>query len=379
MKNSFRSFVMFSCLCGLFFIGCSGARLKTVLYPASSDWVMYGKFPERRFSDSSSFTFPLQLAWEYDASAGFAQLPMSIVGSTLLVGTLQGELHAINLETGKRIGFLKTFAPVQAAPTYFKGLVIIGLESNKENLLAYKTETGEERWIRDLGGVIASPLVWGEQLIVGGLNGKLISYDQYGIETWSVDAKSEIRSSPALANGIIYCATTKGDVFAVNANDGKEIWKATTRNAVYAGLTVADSSVIVASRDSSLYFFHCTTGALERTIALGDKIMATPATGNGVVYVSSLEGTVSAFVIATGELLWKFNAQSVINTSPFVTPSALFVTSLDKNIYALHPANGSVLWKKELESRIKTTPLVWKNMLLVAAEDRTVYCFKSSR
>ena len=339
---------------------------------------MYGKTPERRFFDSSSFTFPLEPAWEYDASAGFAQSPMSIVGTTLLIGTLQGELHAVDLETGERIGYLKTHSPVQAAPAYFKNLLIIGLESNKENLIAYKTEIGEDIWIRDLGGVVASPLVWNDQLIAGGVDGKFVCYDQYGIELWSVDTKSEIRSSPALANGIAYCATTNGEVFAVNAADGKEIWKAKTNTAVYAGVTVADSTVIVASRDSSIYFFNGRSGSLQRKINIRNKIMATPSVFNGIVYISSLEGTVSALKIETGELLWTFKAQSVVNTTPFVTPSAIFVASLDKNIYALHPADGSVLWKKELESRIKTTPMVWKNMLLVAAEDRTVYCFKSA-
>jgi len=367
------------CLSGGSLTGCSGSKLKTELRPSSSDWPMYGKSPERRFFDSSSFAFPLTLAWEYDASAGFSQAPMAIAGSTLLVGTLQGELHAVDLETGKRIGILKTYAPVQAAPALMKRDIIIGLESSRENLIAYKPETGEERWIRDIGSVAASPLVWNNQIIVGGLNGKFAAVDQYGIELWSIDTKAEIYSSPALSESTVYCATTKGEVFAVNAVDGTVIWKAKTGKAVYAGVTVADTIVIVASRDSSLYFFNARTGATQRKIVLGNKAMATPSVFNNVLYVSSLEGEVTAWNIATGDMLWKFKAQSVINTSPFVTPSAIFVASLDKNIYALNPANGSILWKKELESRIKTTPLVWKNMLLVAAEDKTVYCFKSPK
>ncbi|MBI2427606.1 MAG: PQQ-binding-like beta-propeller repeat protein [Ignavibacteriales bacterium] len=358
--------------------GCSAIKFKTPLERSPSDWTMYGKSPERQFTDTSTFTFPLTVAWEYDASAGFAQSPMTIVGNTMFVGTLQGELHAVNLETGKRFGYMKTFSPVQAAPTLFHEYIIIATESGKENLIAYKMDDGEERWIRDMGGVVASPLVWNDRLIVGGLNGKLTSFEQYGIEQWSFNTGSEIRSSPALANGIVYCASAQGKVFALDATSGALVWQSSTGSAVYAGLTVADSTLIVASRDSSIYLFNAATGELLKKISTTNKIMASPSSANGALYVPSLEGTVTAYSLENGNVLWEFTAKSVINTTPFITPSALFVASLDHYIYALDPATGAVLWKREMEARVKTTPLVWKNFLFVAAENKTIYCLRSA-
>ena len=378
-KPVFPTLFVFLCLSGIFFLnGCSAIKFKTELSRSPHDWPMYGKIPERQFTDTSSFTFPLTVAWEYDASAGFAQSPMTIVGNTMFVGTLQGELHAVNLETGKRFGYMKTFSPVQAAPALFYDYIVIATESGNENLIAYKMEEGEERWIRDMGGVVASPLVWNDRLIVGGLNGRLVSFEQYGIEQWSFNAGSEIRSSPALANGIVYCATTQGKIFALDAATGALQWQSSTGNAVYAGLTVADSTLIVASRDSSVYLFDAANGALKKKILTQNKIMATPSSANGMIYVPSLEGTVTAYSLESGNALWQFNAESVINTTPFITPSALFVVSLDHHLYALDPATGAVLWKQEMEARIKTTPLVWKNSLFIAVENKTIYCFRSA-
>ncbi|MEW5799359.1 MAG: PQQ-binding-like beta-propeller repeat protein [Bacteroidota bacterium] len=374
-----ESILLIIAICTFIFFGCSAIKFKTELNRSPYDWAMYGKSPERQFTDTSSFTFPLSIAWEYDASAGFAQSPMTIVGSTMFVGTLQGELHAVNLETGKRFGYMKTFSPVQAAPTLFHEYIIIATESGKENLIAYKMEDGEERWIRDMGGVVASPLVWNDRLIVGGLNGRLVSLEQYGIEQWSFNAGAEIRSSPALAQGIVYCATTQGKVFALDAATGTLKWQSSTGNAVYAGLTIADSTLIVASRDSSVYLFDAASGALKKKISTSNKIMATPSSAHSVLYVPSLDGTVTAYSIMAGTILWKFQANSVVNTTPFITPTALFVASLDHHLYALDPATGNVLWKQEMEARIKTTPLVWKNSLFVAAENKTIYCFRSAR
>jgi len=362
------------CLCS--FISCSAITFKTPLNKSPFDWTMYGKIPARQFVDTSTFTFPLTVAWEYNASAGFGQSPISIVGSTMFIGTLQGELHAINLETGKRIGYLKTYSPITTTPTLYYHYVIITTESGKENVVAYDMEDGQERWIRDLGGVVASPLVWNNQLIIGGLNGKLVSFDQYGVEQWSYNTEAEIRSSPALAESTVFCATTKGKVFAINASNGTLKWQSATGNAVYAGLTVVDDVVIVASRDSAVYVFNAVDGTLRKKIFTSNKIMATPSAANGVMYVPSLAGTVTAYLLETGDSLWQFKAKSVINTTPFITPSAIFVASLDRHIYALDPSTGAVLWNKELEARIKTTPLVWRNTLLVASEDKTVYCFR---
>lgn len=366
--------VIMVCLCG--FISCSAIKLKTPLNRSPFDWTMYGKTPERQFVDTSTFTFPLTLAWEYNASAGFGQSPIAIVGSTLFVGTLQGELHAVNLETGKRIGYLKTYSPIASTPTLYYDYIIITTESGKENVVAYDMEDGQERWIRDLGGVVASPLVWNNQLIIGGLNGKIVSFDQYGIEQWSYDTGAEIRSSPALAESTVFCATTKGKVFAIDAVSGKLKWQSAAGNAVYAGLTVVDDVVIVASRDSAVYVFNAVDGTLRKKIFTSNKIMATPSAANGVMYVPSLAGTVTAYLLETGDSLWQFKAKSVINTTPFITPSAIFVASLDHHIYALDPSTGAVLWSKEVEARIKTTPLVWRNNLLIAGEDKTVYCFR---
>lgn len=376
-RKYFNIFVTLCLSSSMFFIGCSVIKFKTSLTITPFDWSMYGKIPERQFTDTSTFAFPLSVAWEYDASAGFAQSPMTIVGTTLFVGTLQGELHAVNLETGKRIGYSKFFSPIQAAPTLFHDLIIVAVESGKENVIAYKIDNGEERWFKDLGGVTASPIVHNDQLIVGGLNGKVMSLDRYGIEQWSFNTESEIRSSPALADSTVFCATVQGKIFALNAANGSLQWQAKAGSAVYAGLSVVNGTLIAASRDSCVYLFNAGDGTLKKKIATANKIMASPSAGNGALYVPSLDGTVTAYSLAAGDVLWQFKAQSIVNTTPFITPSAVFVTSLDHFLYALNPHDGTVIWKRDMETRIKTTPLVWKNSLLIAGEGKTIYCFRS--
>ncbi|MHB1049661.1 MAG: outer membrane protein assembly factor BamB family protein [Bacteroidota bacterium] len=360
------------------FSGCSGGRMNISIEYSPHDQPMYGRSADRLFVDSSVFTFPLSIRWEYDAGAGFGHAPMIVAGNTLFAGTLRGELHAVNLADGERLGYLKTYSPVFAAPALFDGTLVFCTESGEENLAAFDIENREIRWSKDLGGITASPLVYRSLLIATGLNGAVAAFDTLGNEEWIFKTKSEIRSSPAASAGTVFCANTKGEVFALDASDGSLKWKGNVNGAVYAGLTVYGSTLIVASRDSSVYLFNAENGSIIRRIVVGNKVMASPAVQNGMLCISTLDGVVLAYDIATGEQRWQFNARSVINTTPVFSANALFVVSLDKNIYALDPANGKELWKYELPVRIKSTPILWNNSLIVAGEGKIIYRFDSA-
>ncbi len=375
MKKYF-SFKNIGIVISLLIAGCAGVKFKTELTRFPTDVIMLGKIPARNFFDSSYFTFPLKQLWEYDASSGFGTGTPIIAGTTMFFGTLRGEYHAVNVESGKRIGYFKTFSPVQASSAVLHNFIIYGTEGGSENLFAYRVDEGEEMWSKDVGGVSASPLVMHEKLIVGGLNDTVYCFDQYGNEHWKFDAHAEIRSSPCGDEEKIFCASTNGLVYALSVSDGSLLWKFKTGSAVYAGLTLYDSTLIVASRDSSVYLLNARSGELKRKISVGNKVMATPSCADGVLYIPDLAGSVSAFRLENGEQRWKFSAKGVINTTPVITPKAVLVVSSDKFLYALSPNDGTILWKLEFPARIKTTPLIWKGKIIIMSEDKYVYCFQ---
>jgi len=358
--------------------GCSATlRLKMALQHSPEDIPMSGKTAAREFTDTSTFSFPLTAAWEYDASAGFGNGAPVIVGNTLITGTLQGEIHAVDMTTGKRIRYIKNFSPVSSSPVVFERYVIFGIETTEQNLISIDTDDGSVRWAKDAGGVASSPVITDGLLFVGGLDGIFRCFEAaYGTVKWKVDTGSPIRSSPCVLNDLVFCANSSGEVIAFSIFTGDVRWRYATGNAVFAGLTAADGKLFVGSRDSSLHILNSATGKVERKIPVGNKILSAPAVANGIVYVPTMEGALSAYSLSDGSEQWKFQAKSAINTTPVITPGAVFVVSLDQHLYALSPVDGTVLWKHNFESRIKTTPLVWKNSVIIAAEDKNIYCFR---
>ena len=373
-----KLFFCIALVCLVIISGCgSTLKLRLDMNQSSDNVPMLGRNASREFTDSSSFSFPLQIAWEYDASAGFGNGAPIIVNKALIIGTLQGELHVVDVETGKRISYNKNFSPISSSPVAYKKNIIVGLESTGDNLISLNTERGDVQWSKNIGGVVSSPFTNNDLLFIGGLDGTFYCFDaQYGDSKWKFDTKAPIYASACALNDLVFCANAEGNIFGLDIKNGEQRWKFSTGNAVFAGLTAHNGKLIAASRDSNVYILNAVSGSLVQKIFVGNKIMSTPAVSDGIIYIPSLGGSLSAYSLSDGVLRWKFHAKSAINTTPIITLHAVVVASLDNTLYVLSLEDGTVLWKYDVGSRIKTTPLVWQNSIFVAAENKTIYCFR---
>ncbi len=377
-----------------FFSGCTVIELSAPLKLSPADWTMFGKEYRHSHRDTeSSFTFPLRVLWNYDASAGFGNGSPVVVDSVLFIGTLQGEMHAVNAISGKRIGYIKTGSALYGAPAAAETKLYFPAASGKSSVIALDLVNGKKLWTIGIGGVEASPVLFHGKLFAASLNGTLYCLDTLSGKTdWTFPTDDALHSSPAANDSLLFFGNDEGFVFAVNAFDGKLKWKYKTGAAVFGSPCVSSQRsfqygiengargdmVFIGSRDHFLYAFDAATGEVKWKFDTGDRIMSCPSVNDSLVFVSSLNGTVSAVSINDGVLQWKFTNHSVINTTPVVTASAIFVGALDNYLYALSPRDGSVLWKYDIGSRIKTSPVAWRGKLYVAAEDKSVYCFVSS-
>jgi hypothetical protein len=93
-----------------------------------------------------------------------------------------------------------------------------------------------------------------------------------GAQAFAFTAPSDrVRSSPTVADGIVYVGSDDNSLYAVDAADGSEVWSFTAPSgSVFSSPTVADGIVYVGSNDNSLY----AVDAVERFARLyvGDQI-----------------------------------------------------------------------------------------------------------
>lgn len=186
---------------------------------------------------------------------------------------------------------------------------------------------------------------------------------------WKFPTGNRIVSSPVMDDKKIYFGSDDGNVYAIDAGSGREIWRRTTRGPVPSTPAVADGAVYFTSYDGNFYALNAQTGALKWKFATGgerrfeakglhgmqpknqtiadpfDIYLSSPVVADGVVYFGSGDGYLYALNAATGDLHWKFKTGDVVHASPAYVSGVVFVGSWDSYFYAVDAKTGKEKWR----------------------------------
>ncbi len=88
---------------------------------------------------------------------------------------------------------------------------------------------------------------------------------------WKFATGNRIVSSPVIDNKKIYFGSDDGNVYAIDAESGREIWKRPTKGPVPSTFAVAGGIVYLTSYDGNFYALNAETGALKWKFATGGE------------------------------------------------------------------------------------------------------------
>ena len=80
---------------------------------------------------------------------------------------------------------------------------------------------------------------------------------------WKFPTGNRIISSPVIDNKRIYFGSDDGNVYAVDAESGRQIWQHSTRGPVPSTPAVVNGVVYVASYDGGFYALNAETGGVK--------------------------------------------------------------------------------------------------------------------
>jgi outer membrane protein assembly factor BamB len=198
--------------------------------------------------------------------------------------------------------------------------------------------------------------------------------------SWVDDAGVAMVASPLVANGDVYVATEGGDVLAVSAATGAQIWDANVGGSV-TGTPTIDGNVLVvpvyvspygsSGLNGSVVALNATTGAVIWQVPVSawgatGRVRTEPLVANGLVYVGTAlgdapycySGTVAALSEVTGDVVWSWSASgpgggvgiwSPISLTAdgnivFGTGNACGTQKYAQAIVALNATSGAYAW-----------------------------------
>ncbi|MXW81970.1 MAG: PQQ-binding-like beta-propeller repeat protein [Rhodothermaceae bacterium] len=360
----FRGSVFLVLLCA----GCSGLTMDIRPLPK----VEFGPVP------------PLEIAWTYNARAGFGPDAPLLFEDIVVVATRQGELHVIDLATGKRGGTKRFGDAVNGSPAVIGRTVVVPIALGRRALAAYDLDASDIRWRArgasvhtgvasvENGGVFvnvagevqrfdvaggtivwmhqlpvgmrvhAKPLVYDGLVIVAGDNGivRALSLDD-GTLRWSTEIYLPIYTAPVAHNNILVVSTTHGSLLSMNLDTGETIWSAELEDETvhFSSPAVDDEFVITGASDGVLRAFNIDTGSIEWIVQCPDALVAQPLIVGGTVYVGSMGSWFYAFDRASGELLQEIELRGRVKSAIGLASEGLIVLTEPRYVVRLSPVD----------------------------------------
>jgi eukaryotic-like serine/threonine-protein kinase len=232
---------------------------------------------------------------------------------TVIVGGGDGLIHAFEAATGKPKWSFHTDGRIRSSPSISDGIAYVG--SWDGTLYALSTEGGKLIWRFDTKGrtlnsaefgfdrrsILSSPAVVAGTVYVGSRDAFLYALDaRSGALKWSYDYEKEsmtwVVGSPAVCDGVVYAATSDGHfVHALQATDGKELWRATVSSGVFwSSPAVAGSTLYVTNQSGALYAIDRASGKERWRFQTPSGLQSSAVIADGVAYFGSNDGTVYA-------------------------------------------------------------------------------------
>ena len=217
------------------------------------------------------------------------------------------------------------------------------------------------------------------------------------------------RSSPAVADGKVFIGSNDNNIYCLDADTGRLIWRYKTDSRVYSSPAVADGKVFVGSRGGKLYCLDADTGRLIWQYKTGSMYSSpsSPAVANGKVFFGSNDDNIYCLDANTGGFIWSYETGSSVG-SPAVADGKVFVSSrglycLDAdtgafiwsnktysslttvangkvffgssgNIYCLNADTGGFIWSYETGGAVYSSPAVANGKVFVGSTDYNIYC-----
>ena len=385
-KQATTALILVLCaVLALVLAGCTGSDLRgssTGWSPAAaSDGVVYvgTKQGEVKAIDDGGFN-DARVKWTFcvkkssnenkcdDDLEGVYDAP--VVGEELVyVAGVDGYLYAIEKDTGilGQSGWSRAVGSSQKPESLIGGpaldekrnLVLVGSEDG--HLYAFDSR-GKDARTQDSAGNGQDPLRW--------------SFPGVG-------RIGEIWSTPVIAGNLVYFGSHDNNVYAVDLDEGDEVWRFSTNGSVAGRPLLFKDLVVVGSFDRKLYGLDATTGAKRWEFTGNDWFWAGAVTDGVTIFAPSMDDHIYA-LDADGNLLWKHNMGSSIVSRPVMVPQGLVVATKSGKISVLNTSRDnlgearvrSVLFVRG--GQVKAPLFAFEDAIFVGSQDSTVTRFNTN-
>jgi outer membrane protein assembly factor BamB len=335
------------------------------------DWPQPGGAPDN-VTGNLMADGPLEQVWSVSAGKGTDDdsrltAPPIVAGGLIYVLDAQTHVFAFDALTGKPV-WNKSLAPAGDAGG-----------SSWYNIFGSSNAINP---IKGFGGGIAFDS--GKLFAATGFGNVIALEAKTGKQLWSVNTTVPVHSAPVAVDGRVYIITQENETQALDVNDGHRLWDhhGTVESAAIlssAGVGVLGDTVVVPYSSGELYALRAQNGTPSWTdtltrsgnttsLTIINDIAGRPVIDRNMVFAVSHSGTLAAINFRSGSRAWTRNIAGI--QTPLVAGEYVFIVSTDGQVVCMNRGDGRVRWTASLpafeDPKGKRDPIVWTGPLLVS-------------
>ena len=216
------------------------------------------------------------------------------------------------------------------------------------------------------------PLAAGTLIALNAPDGKLL---------WKAEAGGEFSAAPTTDDRGVYAATrhsepeqghVHGTLRALSKSTGVTLWMRTLPAPLGGGLVAGEKAIFAGSADGRIYAFDKHTGLTLWINQYSEAFSSQPLLSGRLVYLGSDGGNLIALDQATGHPVWQYRTHGAIQGPIALANGIIYFGSGDGYVYAFSELRAKLLWRRRTGAAVQAVVVV-DNGLLAASLDNFAY------
>ena len=285
---------------------------------------------------------------------------IALAEGDLIVHASKGTLFSLRADTGQENWRVEFPVFLADGPTVSNGVIVFTDLDGK--LYALAQSDGEELWSRigtqDTTRITGAsfPAINDNEVIASGGDGEILSLSlNQGDFLWgenltplqlstALDSIPDLRTHPVHDGGLVFIVTPSANIYAFNANTGREVWQKPLR--VLEMPWLSGQTLYMATIDGRLYALRRQDGAIRWMVELPgaydpnlsvseDAVRYTsPIVAAGQVMIASSQGRLLTFDAMTGAAGENISIGQSVTTAPIIANDTLYILTRSGQLMA---------------------------------------------
>ena len=159
--------------------------------------------------------------------------------------------------------------------------------------------------------------------------------------------------TPTLIDGVVYVASSDGEVAAINAANGARLWRVELERPLSGGVGHHNRSLYLGGADGSVLQLSAEDGAVEWEAAVSGEVLAAPVVSDDWVIVQTYDGKLLGFRSGAEEPSWTFTSDVPVLTlrgtsAPILVGGNAIAGFGDGKVVAVDVDSGNISWEARI-------------------------------